>query len=168
MELKEPYKILWQLWGLLWERTPLLPTPLYIPDTICIEDDIVDWYFTSKDGKIKRKLRENLRKEKVLQKFCRIAQKANTDIVAVLIFLENMNAVDRQAEEILGTRLAKTAPLHPVITQKIQPLTSIQYLTKPDLGTLDLTRTVSCFTATTSIDSRNITKLCATSRRSKQ
>ena len=115
MEQKEPFRIVYRLFSYIWDKSPILSRyPLYIPDTIIVEDDLVEWYFTDKSGRIRRKLRENVSRDAVLMALGRKAAKKNCDIVASLVRVENF--------------VELTSETDPKIKQKMLPIVAIEHL----------------------------------------
>jgi hypothetical protein len=99
----------------MWEKSPILNRyHLHIPDTVIVEDDVVEWYFTDKAGKIRRKMRENVRKDLVFMKFGQKAGKNKCDIVAALVRIENYNEITADTDH--GSK------------EKLLPIVAIEHL----------------------------------------
>lgn len=76
--------ILFDFFGKIWQKSPYLRNKIIrIPDTVYIDDEPTEWYFTSKDGKIRKKLRENITKKNIFNHF--LKKSRESDIIATFI-----------------------------------------------------------------------------------
>lgn len=103
MEIGDQNKLLFQLYNLAWEKSPFLKNAnIYIPDTIIIDDEPLEWYFTNKNGEVKKKLRENLRIKNILKTFSKKTR--GSEIVAKFVtlkrFLNNKNGAEDQLDPL--------------------------------------------------------------------
>lgn len=61
MEIADHHKLLFQLYEYLWVKSPLLKgLRICVPDTVIIDEEPLDWYFTAKDGMLKKKHKSKL------------------------------------------------------------------------------------------------------------
>lgn len=114
MEIGDQNKLLFQLYNLVWEKSPYLKhLNVYIPDTVIIDDEPLEWYFTNKNGEVKKKLRENLKVKNIVKTFCRKTR--GCDVVAKFVTLkkflkkgsdeaEALDPLERKYKRIQGYR----------------------------------------------------------------
>ncbi len=138
MDFKEPHRFLSQFFSTIWEKTPSLRgVELRIPDSIIVEDDVTDWYFTDKSGVVKKKLRENVKKDKIFERFRRLTQ--GCDIAAALMYISNLDEVEHQLHD-QGISSGFRSDSAPQVLTPIRPFTTIQYLTLKELSSFDVNR----------------------------
>ena len=73
---------------LLWakSRTRDLSETIRIPDTVILSHArVIDWFFTAKDGQIKKKSRQKLNSQLVMDQFAKRAHKNKSDTFSVLV-----------------------------------------------------------------------------------
>ena len=100
MQIGDQNKLLFRLYSLIWEKSPYLKNVnIYIPDTVIIDDEPLEWFFTNKKGFVKKKLRENLKAKNIVKTFCRKTR--GCDIVAKFVSLKKFLKKSSSSKEIL-------------------------------------------------------------------
>jgi len=84
MEINHPDKILTTFFPWIWHKSPYLrDLDILIPDTIIIDDEPVEWYFTNLQKKIRKKMRDKLTVQNILKTF--VKKTKGCEIAAIFI-----------------------------------------------------------------------------------
>ena len=139
MNFKDTHKILYEFFSIIWEKTPLINgLNITIPDTIMIDNDISDWYFSDKNGKIMRRLRENVTKENIIKRFKKRTK--GCQIAACFIYINNIQQFEERYLRALQNRnQTRTGIPGEQLEESARLSSTIEYFTLKDLGTLLIT-----------------------------
>lgn len=129
MELDNPQYIIFKLFKLLHKKSPHLKNrEIRIPDTVIIETEPIDWYFTNKQGQIKKKMRNKLTPEKILEEFKRKTK--GHQITAKLITLSRSKTPNNSTRSLRNKKIINLSIDPEPQNQKVE----IAYLTSKQLS----------------------------------
>lgn len=97
-EFQFPKNILTSLFYMIKRSRKVKPRHgIQIPHTIHITDEPVEWFFTNKEGYLKKKYRLNVNVDNIYKEFCR--KQLKNGVVAKLIYLKKNHLKNEKDEE---------------------------------------------------------------------